>query len=796
MLKSYLIAALRNFGRNKLNTFINVFGLSIGLAVSVLAIAFFLDETSFDNFHSKAHQIYRLNKVVNETNGSTSLTAETSGMMGPTIVTELPGVLASVRYAPRNNVVWSYKANNVPVVDGMSIFVDSTFFNLFDFTFLHGDSQSALVRPLTTVLTEGLAQRLFGQEDPVGKVIKGPNDFDFEVTGVVTNPPRNSHIQFEALMSWSTTLPDTGPIPMTYLNNWISQALTTYILLDENANVAALQQQLKSFLFRHLPERAEKYYLYLQPLDKLYLSGSEVGRHRMAKAGSRQFIYTFGAIACLTLIVACINFINITTARSTRRVREVGMRKTLGATKIQLINQFIGEAFVMMIIAASVAVGIAYLALPWFNELTARNIPFQIMLTPMVVGSFLLLVIIVTLLAGFYPAFAMAQARTAEVLKSNQRLTLSGTKGRYVLVTFQFLITIMMITGTRVIYKQSEFLLTKDLNFNKGQVFTIPLTPSVSQQVQVYKQEILKHPSVQHASVTQFAVGGGVSSTYVIPEGFPPDEIEIRMFPVDAAFGQTYGLEMAAGRFFDERLASDSNAVIINEALVQKLGWSDAINKTIKFREDGPAYPVIGVVEDFHYRALYDPIEPLVMWISDQYHHNIAVRFSGNPSSLIAFAQDKWQLFENRYPFKYTFADDSFARAYASEERLFRTFMTFAAISIIVACLGLYGLVSFLLEQRIKEFGIRKVLGATLSQLNFLILNKFILMVAIAGVLATPIVLMLGNEWLSKFAYRVTLSTGVVVSAVIATLAVCCLAVSVQVFKVGYKNLIDALKSE
>jgi len=798
MLTNYLISALRNVKKHKLHTFITVLGLALGLMTSLLALMFVLDEQSFDNFHSKADRMYRLNKISREEDGSTFKTAETSGMMGPTMVAEFGEVERVVRYSPWfNNVVLTNKDRNVELGEMDIVIVDSTFFQVFDFELLRGSAEKVLTRPGTIVLTEGLAVSLFGNEDPIGRTIVGINNLEFEITGIAKEAPRHSHIQYKALVSWSSTVPQLGAMPFEWMNNWIAQGIKTYVLLKPEADAQALQAKFPKFMQDHMPTRVDRYALYLQPFSDVYLDASEIKYHGMSKAGSRQYVMVFSVIASFILFIACVNYINISTSKATRRAREVGMRKSLGASRQQLVVQFLGESLTTTLFAALLAMTFLSLAIPYFNSLAGKSLPFSILWSGPSLAGLLVLILIVSLISGTYPAFVLSAFRPAEVLKASARSKLTGHWPRQVLITFQFTIAIVMIAGTVLVYQQMRFVLSKDLGFDKDHVLVLSLTTDMLPKGRTLAEEVSRHPSVVSTSLGRTALGMGGASTRIQPEGFPPDQVEIRMFPSDGNFQRTYDLQMADGRFFDvPEKASDSAAVIINETLAKQLNWTNPLEKTIKFSADDIARPVIGVLKDFHYMSLYEEVEPLVMWISPRNQRNLSIRFNGNPRDLLTFLEAKWKVFESRYPFRYTFVDDAFAIAYQSEEKLFQTVMTFAGLSLVIACLGLYGLVSFTLEQRTKELGIRKVMGATVMGLNFMVSRKFLALVAAASLVAVPLVLPLMDQWLGKFAFRVEIGPGVFVLAIGFTLCITLLAVSIQAVRAAMMNPAEALRTE
>ncbi len=797
MIKSYLITALRHFRKNKLHASINILGLGLGLMVSMLALIFMLDEQSYDTFHAKADRLYRLNKVRTDNDGSTSLNAESSGLFGPGMKAEFPEVEKFVRYQPwYNTVVLSYEGRNISLNEEDAVFVDKDFFDVFDFELERGKKEGVLERPSTIVLTEGIAAALFGSQDPIGKSVVGINGLEFEVTGVAKEAPQNSHIQYKALISFVTTTPQLGPLNYEWMNNWHTQTLTTYLLLYPQAEFDPIRNKLKDFTAQHIPTRVDSYEFYLQPFKDIYLSSNEVLYHRMAKTGNQKYVYFFGLIAGFILFIACVNYINISTSKSTKRAREVGMRKTLGANKQQLINQFLGESFLTTILSGLLALLLLYLVVPLFNEIAGKTIGYELLWTREVLGAVIILMIIVSVIAGSYPAFILSAFRTSEVLKPSVKSRVHGNWPRHVLITFQLIIAVIMIATTLIVNNQLQYVFSKDLGFDKEHIVVMELTSEMTPQGEVIQQEINKHSSIVSTSLSRMALGGGSSSTFVQPEGFPPDQVEIRMFPVDFQFKETYGLSNVMGRFFDNNISSDSNALVINEALMRQLNWDDPTQKTIKFQEDPVAYPVIGVVKDFNFRSLYQEVEPLVMWLSTNNRRNLSIRFNGNPTDLLSYMETTWKKFESRYPFQYYFVDQAFAEAYESDQKVFKTVVTFSTMSIIIACLGLYGLVSFTIEQRTKEFGIRKILGATVSDLSYMVNRKFIVMVLLAGVVAIPVVLKMIKPWLATFAYQIDLGVGVFALAIAITLLVTLVAVSIQAIKAATANPSEALRYE
>lgn len=787
--------ALRFCIKNKVHTFITISGLAIGLASVMLAAMFVVHENSFDKFHSKSDRIYRLNKINTEPDGSVTPTTETSGMMGPAMVEEFPEVENVIRLELwSEDVVLSFNEKDVLITKDNWGFVDNSFFDVLDFSLIAGNTKTALSRPQTIVLTEGTAKNLFGVEDPIGKSVKGLSGVDFEVTGIAAEPPANSHLQFQALVSWSTTTPGAGLLAFDWMNNWIAQGITTYLLLKQGVAYKNLEEKFPTFMQSHLPTRAGQYHLSLQPFNEIYLNSYNLIGADMSKMGNAQYIYLFSMIAVFILLIACINHVNISTSKSLKRAKEVGLRKTLGAQKWQLIKQFMSESFLIVCISCCVALVAVFLVLPYFNGLTGKSISIYVLTNFQVIIGLAAVVILVAILSGLYPAFVLSSFLPASALRANLKSMSSGHWPRQVLIMFQFAVSIGMIACTFIIYTQMRYVLAKDLGFDKHHVLVLKATEGIQQNVQTVQDEIDKLSGVISSSAGRTALGQGSSSTFVWPEEVA-DQIEVRMFPVDGDFLATYGIEMANGRFFDKEIYSDAQAVVINEKLADRLSWSDPLTKTIRFNEDQPARPVIGVVKNFHFKSLYEEIEPLVMWVSPRVV-NISVRFTGDPQILVNSIQTIWKKFENRYPMEFYFVDKQFEKAYETEMKLFKTVMIFAVLSIVIACMGLYGLVSFTIEQRTKEFGIRRVMGASLFSLNVLINKQFVIVLFLSSGLVAPMVYRFSGQWLAKFAYHTEVGLTPMILAIAVTLTITFLTVILQTIRAVLANPAISLKSE
>jgi len=796
MIRNYLKVLLRNMMKHKTYMLINILGLSTALIAIILAAAFLFDEYSYDQFHSKKENIYRLyKKNVSINDGTSTLTTETSGLMGPTMASDYPEVKSFVRMLPWfDEIVVSLDEQNVYIEH--PVFVDSTFFEVFDFKLIAGNPNEALVRPSTIVLSESLTQKLFGDANPIGKSVVGIHDLPFEVTGVVEDAPENSHIQYDALMSWTTTVPDVGPLSYGFMNNWLGQTLFTYLELEEQADTQALEGKLPGMMKKYFPDRADSYILKLQSFEDIYLHSGEMLTYSYVKQGSFNYVKVFAFTALFILIIACVNYINISTAKATKRAAEIGMRKVLGASKKQLVIQFLGESFVLTLLSAAVAFLAADLLLPAFNQLVGKHLSTASLFQPQLLGVLFLLLLVITLAAGLYPAFVLSAFKPSEVLMSSKS-GLAGHMPRQVLTTIQFGIAIALIIGTFLVFQQTKFLQNKDLGFDKEHVLVLDINNDIESKYQTFRSELLKHPDILKASVCQATVGSGTFGTTVIPEG-QSEEKSVNIFRTDANFIETIGIEINDGRAFNPLSSTDSSSLVINQTFVDMMGWEDPLGKTIKFSPDGQSYPIIGVTKDFHFEGLNESrVRPIVMYIHPQNFRNVTLRVSGNNiATTLDFIEGLWQKYESRFPFTYYFADTWFDNKYKKESQLLNTVTTFSIISIVLACLGLYGLTAFTIEQRAKEISIRKVLGATVTQLTLLLNKKFIILLLLAFIFAAPVAYYLLGEWLSGFAYQIEINAVPFVLAICLTLLITLFAVSSQAIKAALTNPITTLRKD
>ncbi len=804
MLSNYLKIAWRLILRNKVYTAINLLGLAIGIACTVLISLYVLDELSYDRFHEKADRIVRVVENQSDQEGNVAEMATTFGALAPVLETEFPeweSVSRLFRISPLVSVNEEKKFQ-----EKSFFFADSTALEVFDFEMRAGDRATALDAPFSLVITETAAKRYFGEENPMGQVLTVRDDEgenDFKITGVLKDIPGNSHIYFEFLASYAT-LKTTMP----WVNNWHYPPMYTYALLPPNYPPTQAEERLAAFPKKHMrADLAESRSYELQPLTSIHLNSQREGE--ISANGDMTYIYVFAAIGFFILLIACINFMNLATARSINRAKEVGMRKAMGAHRGQLVKQFLSESFLMVLLAMGLALGVIALVLPGFNELAGKALEISYFSSWQVPVIGLGILLFVGLLAGSYPAFFLSGFRPVEVLKGLAGFQKGGAAWlRKGLVIFQFAISCALIVGTTVIYSQMDFIRNKRLGFEKQHLVIIPLRDEKDQtNAESLRRELTQSPHILSAAACSgLPAKGGYYGFPITPKNARLDSLSMATnFLSDHDYVKTMGMEIIAGRDFSEDFSTDaSEAFLINEAAAKKLGWDDPINQelTTVYHYKGRVVKtgkVIGVVKDFHQHSLHKEVDPVIMHISGAtyYTNSIAVRISGqNVSDALSFMQDKWQSFNPIRPFEYSFMDEVIDTMYKKEENLGQVAGMFALLTVFIACLGLFGLAAFTTEQRLREIGIRKVLGASTGSIIRLLTSDFLKLVMVAFVLGIPLAYFMMDSWLSGFAYHVQIGVGIFVVAGAISLLIAFLTVSTQALKAARTNPADTLRSE
>lgn len=807
MLKNHLKIALRNFFKHRGFSFINVLGLAVGIACCLLILLFVVDELSYDKHHEKADRIYRVG-MYGLISGNEFHGVVTASPMAQTLVEEYPEVEAATR--ARNFGFPVFRHADKVFSEERVFWVDPGFFDVFTVPFIQGDPTTALNEPLSIVLTRSMASKYFGNEDPMGKIINADQRRDYRVTGVVEDAPENTHFHYDFLASLSTYRDSKSPI-------WVSNNYYTYFVLREGASAEAFEDKMEELVKKYVGPQIqaaagislEQFYesggawsYFIQPATDIHLHSHF--EFEVEPNGDISYVYIFSIIALGILLVACINFVNLATARSSTRAREVGVRKTLGSNRPQLVRQFLAETILTSLLAVLAALLLVQLFLPIFNNLTGKQvaIPYldNVYTIPLLVG----LVLFIGLLAGLYPAFFLASFDPVAVLKTETPGSLKKSNMRNVLVVFQYTVSIVLIVGTLVVQKQLNYIQNKNLGFNKEQIVIVKKTDDLSDKLKTFKQELLNNPNILGATniSTLFGSNFGNSAFRLADESGEETHLLWTFFS-DADFVETYQIEMAAGRYFEEGREADNQAVVINETAARDLGLEDPVGAQIVALGNTQAQEqrvnIIGVVKDFHFESLHTQIRPmiLIMYGPQNRGRFVSIRTgSENIRETMGFIENTWKKFALNQAFEFEFMDDYFGRVYENEQRTGRIFLYFSILAIFIASLGLFGLASFVTTQRTKEIGIRKVLGASESQIVTLLSTQFAKWVLLGNLLAWPIAYILMRNWLRQFAYRGEISILSFLGASAIVLIIALFTVSSQTLKAASANPANSLKYE
>ena len=803
MFRNYLTVGLRNLLRYKGYSSINVLGLAIGIACCILILLYVQDELSFDQYHEKSDRIYRLAESATIA-GRPIEAAVTPPPWAPVLVEEYPEIEQITRIKPPGSR-WLIRYKENRFYERYFIFADSSVFDIFTIPLVQGNAKTVLSEPHAVVLSESMADKYFGDENPIGKVITGDDLYDFTVKGIMEDMPGNSHLHFDFLASYASLAPNKlYNEPATMQSHGFNHDLYTYLLLREGQAPEDLERKFPGFLDKHLGDQLEGTGIiarpFLQPLTDIHLRSNmeaEIGPN-----SDIRYVYIFSSLAVFVLLIACVNFMNLSTARSARRAQEVGIRKVLGAQRQQLISQFTGESILLSVIALVIALTLVHLLLPQFNVVSGKALEMDYQstwLVPILVAIALLTGIV----AGGYPAFILSSFSPVAVLTGALKAGSSQSLLRKILITLQFIVSIIMIIGTAVVLDQLKYMQNKNLGFDKENVVIVRLPDAEAiKGYPAFKNAVLQYPEVLNVSSSSSVPGEQPSITLMTPEGVPEDQSPAyQLIRTDYDFTETLGIEMAAGRTFSREFGSDSTACLINMATARSLGWENPVGRTIGWAgapDSIPPFEVIGVMEDFHNKSLHQPIEPLVILLLSDAASFMEIRLGGNNVTRgLEILQDEWRKIYPSHPaMEYSFLDADLEQLYIAEQRMGSVFIAGAVLSILIACLGLLGLSSFMAEQRTREIGVRKVLGATVSNVILLLSRDFTRLILLAFVVGAPAGYYVMQTWLEDFPYRVELSLGVFIFAGLAALLIAWLTVGYQAFKAASSNPADAVHGE
>ena len=800
MFRNYLKIAFRNLLKYRAYSFINILGLAVGITACMMILLYVNDELSYDTYNVKAERIYRFYGRAHM-QGREFKMAVTPAPAGATLVHDYPEVVQYTRLLPASNMLIRYKDN---VFNETRFFwADSTVFDVFTIPFTEGNPKTALNQPHTVVLTESLAKKYFGNEDPLNKIMNFEDGTAYTVSGVVKDCPSNSHFHYDIFASMAS-------IEAGKSNFWINNNFYTYIVLKKGASASKLQAKFPALVkkyagpqiyqglgitFEDWEKKGNAYQFFLQPLTSIHLH-SHLNNELEANSDIK-YVYIFSIIAVFILLIACINFMNLSTARSITRSKEVGVRKVLGSNKSQLVKQFLIESFLLTFISILIAVLLVEIFLPLFNNLADKNLHTNYFHSLVAIPALIAAIIIVGLISGSYPAFFLSSFQPSKVLKGKA----TGSKGSWLrsgLVIFQFSISIILFIGTMIIYNQMKYIQDANLGFNKEHVLVVQRAWALENHAETFKDELIKNPHIINATNTNDLPGRVFSETVFKLENAPvSQQFLMGLITTDGNFAKTMGIDLTEGRYFSKNNPSDSVAVVLNESAVKTFNIKDPIGKRIIFAGQNLTCNIIGVVKDFHLRSLHQKIEPLVIYYRSGQTNYLPIRISSNDiSGTISAIKNEWKKFVPNKPFEYFFLDEDLNRLYHSDQKTGEILTSFSLLAISIACLGLFGLAAFTTERRTKEIGIRKALGASVLNVIFILSKEFTKWVLIANIIAWPVAYFFMNKWLQDFAYRINVSIWIFILSGIIALFIALLTVISHAIKAARANPVKSLRYE
>lgn len=813
MLTNYLKIAWRTLRKQRGFAFINIFGLAVGLGCCLLITLYVLDELSYDRYNEKADRIYRIQSDI-KFGGNDMRFAVSPDPVGPTLKKDYPQVEQYVRLHQRGTWLVKRTGETTNLREDNVTFADSTLFDVFTLPLISGDPKRALAEPNTIVISESAAKRHFGNQNPMGQTLLLDNRLTFKVSGVMRDMPKNAHFHADLI---PTMLSDEYP-----WGQWLSNNHHTYILLRPGTDPATVDRNFDAVIEKYVGPQVQQMIgkslgefrkagnsvrYWLMPLTDIHLHSKQ--QIELAPNGDIQYVYIFSAVALFILLIACINFMNLATARSAMRAREVGVRKVMGSERQQLVSQFMTESVLTSVLAMVLAIGIVALALPGFNTIAAKELTIHQLTSSYLLPVLILLPFAVGLFAGSYPAFFLSSFQPIRVLKGGLSALKTGTgfggaSLRSGLVVFQFMMSVILIVGTIIVYRQITFIQTKNVGFNREQVLTVNDAYAIGKQAETFRQEVLRLPGVLNGSISGYLpTPSNRSDNAYFAEGQTDMNkgFSMQTWGVDHDYLKTMGMQLVRGREFSRQFGSDSSGIILNEAAIKILGFKDPIGKRVWRFNDGEGktrktYTVIGVVKNFHFESLRRNIGALSL-VLDSNSGAVSFRLSGaNVPALVRQIEAKWKQLAPGQPFSYQFMNLSFDEMYRAEQRVGTIALTFAALAVLIACLGLFGLAAFMAEQRTKEIGVRKVLGASVTSIVGLLSKDFLKLVLVAILIASPIAWWAMNQWLADFAYKINIEWWMFALAGLLAVGIALLTVSFQSIKAALMNPVKSLRSE
>jgi putative ABC transport system permease protein len=793
MFRNLFITALRNFRKDKGYSLLNVLGLTIGISFSLLLIFYVIDELSYDKYHEKADRIYRVVSYVKEPENSMKW-ASTQYPLGPTLKKDYPEVEQAVRLVNGGNP--TFKIGDKQFYEEKIFFADSNVFDVFTCSFIEGNAATALMSPNSIVITRSMAEKYFGKNKAVGELMPSSSGNVYKITAVIEDVPKNSHILFNALISASS-------LPAGYADSWGQFGNFTYALLKPNTDAAAFEKKLLAMYDKYMAPIFSKFNIKIrygvQPITSIHLKSDMAGEPE--ELGSMSYIYILSSVAFFMLLIACINYMNMATARSARRAKEIGVRKVAGSSKKQLIFQFLTESVFLSVVSLILSIAAIYFLLPVFNSLSGKHFTFLSLFTPATAFILLMVVVFVGVVGGSYPAFYLSRFQPITVLKGALSKGSSNIGLRRVLVVTQFAISMIMLICTLVVYGQLKYMRNKDLGFNKNYVLSAAANNgdgNTRSKILAFQEELKNNKNVVAVSTGESSPGGGFNfNLFSIQSTNGYIEKGIDCYAVDENYFKTLDIKLTRGRNFTG-VTDTLRSIIVNESMVKDFGWEEPIGKKVRFPGDTSDFylEVVGVIKDFHVKSLYNPIAPLLLFYRPN-NNVVQVRLApGDMQSAIASVEKSWKSNFPDIPFQYSFLDKDYDSQYAADQKRGRIFTSFSTLTIIITCLGLLGLIAFTTEQRRKEISIRKVMGARTAHIVTLLARNFILLVGISCIIAFPIAYYFMDRWLEIFPYKEGLKLTTFLVSALAVVVIALITVSFHTVRVALSNPVKSLRTE
>jgi putative ABC transport system permease protein len=807
MIRNYLKSALRNITRHKFISSINIFGLTVGLTCCLLILTYIINENSYDKYNSNANDTYRVTRTFYSQPGVESLhLSSVAPPFGPLLQNAFSDIKKMTRVIPTGTSALHYKEK---LFNEKGTFVaDENFFDVFDVDIAKGDPHTALTDPYSIMLSEGIAKKYFGDEDPMNKGLRlDDNKHEFKVTGVFKAFPKNAHLHPEMLLSFNTLKDSTVFGKIDLIADFGGNFIYTYLLFPKGYNAARIESQLPAFLDKYVNLGGTVKTHLQTKLDFQKLTDIHLRSHlddEIEQNGDIKRVYIFSAIALFILLIACINYMNLATARSVLRAKEIGIRKVIGAQRQEIISQFLSESVLITWVALILAIILTVITLPLINKMSGLGLSFNSLLQLKILLPVLALPFIIGLISGIYPAIFMSSFIPAKVLKGMLKVGSGNVSFRQVLVVLQFSISIILIVATAVVFQQLQYIQNKALGFNKEHIITMSYERALTPQYEAFKDDLIKSGQVNEVGCSSRIPSGRLldaqDASLIEGNSAQPVKFDLKYVRTDYGFIPTYAMQMAAGRNFSKAFPTDTNNSIINEAAVRAFGWKDAdaaIGKDLTY--GGIKGKVIGVVKDFHFESLHQKIIPLLFQLPAEKgsYNRISIKINGaNAKAAIATVETTWHKYLPETPFDYTFLDERFGKLYESEQQQGSLFTIFSFIAIFIACLGLFGLSAFTITQRVKEIGVRKVLGASVPQIVGELSRDFLTLVVLAAIIALPVAWYAMNKWLLDFEFRISISWWVLAMAGVVALIVAFATISFQSVKAALANPVKSLRSE